>query len=153
MGVRVCESESSLELNRELGRYSERWRFKDPKASSARAFTFDEDENVRGLVSLQDERSDEGGEFSDSSSFGAVGFTVVNRAWHTVGRNQWKKKESMPVLECRATLHAVKHVLRSIGNHRQRHLILTDSMTAALAVSKGRAHTTFYAMLCRASLL
>ena len=140
-GLGVCESESSLELNRELGRYSERWRFKDPKASSARAFTFDEDENVRGLVSLQDERSDEGGEFSDSSSFGAVGFTVVNRAWHTVGRNQWKKKESMPVLECRATLHAVKHVLRSIGNHRQRHLILTDSMTAALAVSKGRAHT------------
>ena len=46
----------------------------------------------------------------------------------------------MPVYEARATLYAVRHQLRKVGNHGKRHLVLSDSMTATLAFSKGRAH-------------
>ena len=47
----------------------------------------------------------------------------------------------MPVLEARASLYAVKHFLRNSTNFGQRLLVLTDSMTAAVAYDKGRAQS------------
>ena len=58
-----------------------------------------------------------------------------------VGRYKWRKPESMPVYEAMSSLYAMKHALRNVQNHSIRHIILTDSMTAAVAFTKGRAHS------------
>ena len=77
----------------------------------------------------------------DSNVFTSVPFSAVDRNWKMVGRVQWRQEESMPVLESRAALFGVKHLVRRNGNHGTRMLIFTDSMTSACAVSKGRAQT------------
>ena len=76
-----------------------------------------------------------------ASKFEIVPFEAVTRKWKTVGRYRWKRVDGMPVLEARATCYGVRHLLRKQSNHGKRLLILTDSMTAACAFSKGRAHT------------
>ena len=138
-GLGVCEADTSSTSNRELGSFSERWRFRDSKSSLARNFTFMEDEKIRGAIDLDGAFEEE--EVEGVDHFSSVGYNIVDRPWTVVGRYQRRKQESMPVLEARSTLHAVKHILRSSGRHRQRHVVLTDSMTAALAFSKGRAKT------------
>ena len=50
-----------------------------------------------------------------------------------------EKKESMPVLEGRALTYIVRHAIRSFRNVGKRILILGDSITTTLAVSKGRS--------------
>ena len=39
-------------------------------------------------------------------------FDAVNREWKTVGRHKWKQSATLPVYEARASLFAVRHVLR-----------------------------------------
>lgn len=138
-GLGVCETETSSTCNRQLGSFSERWRFRDPQSSHARSFAFIEDEKLRGAIEVDRPIEDE--DVSAVGLFSSVPYNIVDRSWLVVGRYKWKKQESMPVLEARSTLHAVKHILRSSLRHRQKHVILTDSMTAALAFSKGRAKT------------
>ena len=48
---------------------------------------------------------------------------------------------AMPVLEARASLFAVRRLMRKVDNLGKRHLILTDSLTAACAFSKGRSQS------------
>eukprot|EP00438_Fugacium_kawagutii_P006869 Skav205284 [mRNA] locus=scaffold1690:137803:145924:+ [translate_table: standard] len=121
-----------------LSGYNERWRFKSMETSNARQFTFVEDEKIRATM-VEDVAEDD-----PTTGFGheaSVPFTTVDRGWKLVGRLPWKKVESMPVLESRATLFGVKHLMRNTSHHGRRMLILTDSMTSACAVSKGRAQT------------
>lgn len=47
----------------------------------------------------------------------------------------------MPVLEGRATLHAIKHVLGRQSGFSKRHLVLSDYMSAIGAIGKGRGKT------------
>ena len=74
-----------------------------------------------------------------SSGFSTAPFSSVDRKWQVVGRHQWREVQSMPVLEGRAALHAIRHTIRSRQGFGMRHVILTDSMTAAVAYDKGRA--------------
>ena len=64
---------------------------------------------------------------------------MYNRSWKVVGRFRWRRKQSMPVLEARASLYAVKHKLRSVSNFGKKHLILSDSMSAVCGFAKGRS--------------
>lgn len=62
----------------------------------------------------------------------------MQRTWTIVGRYKWNRRESIPVLEGRAVVHGVKHLLRNVGNFNKKHLILSDSLTAVCALDKGR---------------
>lgn len=137
-GLGVCETEAELVEVEQLSRFSERWRFRDPEVSRARNLVIEENnEEDRSFALVEEEEVDEI-QFQPKSFVG-VGFGIVSRPWDLVGRCKWKKRESMPVLEARSSLFAVKHALRRISSQRKRHIILTDSMTAALAFTKGRA--------------
>lgn len=114
--------------------FLERWWFRDSQSSHARNFAFMEDEKVRGAI--ESDRPVEDEDINTRGFFSSVPYSVVGREWAVVGRYKWKKQESMPVLEAKSTLHAKKHILRSSQRHRQKHVILTDSMTAAV----GRKH-------------
>lgn len=83
------------------------------------------------------------------STFEGVPFEVVDRDWAVVGRHKWVKSDTMPVNEARATLYAMKHILRSLDGFGKRHLILSDSMTATCAFSRGRAQSYRLRRVCQ----
>ena len=135
-GLGVVSSEMDRQEVQRLGLQSERWRFKDSRARDPRQYVLDEDHNL-----LLANGNGEIGTSQVAGKFETVGFWAVDRAWHVVGRYKWRKHDSMPVYEAMSTLYAMKHALRSVNNHGKRHIILTDSMTAAVAFTKGRAHS------------
>eukprot|EP00438_Fugacium_kawagutii_P018856 Skav230896 [mRNA] locus=scaffold2765:199618:204679:- [translate_table: standard] len=123
---------------KDLSGYNERWRFKFEETHNARQYTFMEDEKVRASL-VEEFATDQPNKHL--SNHASVPYSTVDRAWKLVGRVPWKKVESMPVLESRAALFGVKHFMRNTQYHGCKLLILTDSMTSACAVSKGRAQT------------
>ena len=137
-GLGAVMREAKLEEVRALGRFNERWRFKNDVSSNARVFAYLEDEKSR----LATEDGEENTNLVPCNpDFSAVPFDIINHDWQVVGRRRWQRQEGMPVLEARASLYGVKHLLRKSSNFGKRFVILTDSMTAACAVSKGRAQT------------
>ena len=120
---------------KQLGSYSERWRFKNPEFSTAR-MAIAEGEKIRWNEEVDDAFPQLQ---PNSTKFRDVEFRHVTRDWKLVGRYRWKQVEAMPVLEAKANLYAVRHAMRRVSGHRKRHLVLTDSMTAALAIGKGRS--------------
>ena len=71
--------------------------------------------------------------------FGNVPFEAVDRKWKTIAKFSWKTGASLPVCEARSVLFAVKHALRSPESFGKRHVILSDSLTATCAISRGRS--------------
>ena len=132
-GLGVVQSNISGDEAQRLGRWRERWRFKDDSASNPRVYVRTQDEQ---LCQLQHVSTDTG-----RALFQSCSFEVVNRKWKLVGRNRWKIVDSIPVYEARSTQYAIRHFLRTAGNFNKRLIILTDSMTAAVAFDKGRAHS------------
>eukprot|EP00959_Pyramimonas_sp_CCMP1952_P027109 569435-Pyramimonas_sp.AAC.1 len=59
--------------------------------------------------------------------------------WRTVSAAHWRQRESMPMLEARSVLWALKHQLRRLHNHGRRLLFIVDAMSVALMMSKGRS--------------
>ena len=137
----------------QLGRFSERWRFdidefKYPRAGAfgvhSNAVTDEADvlqwaasnSEARGLVGQKPIQVVE--QKPQSEVFQQTPFSSVQKRWRVCGRFAWKRKEPMPVLEGRASLFGVKHKLRSVDGFHKRHLFLTDSITAACSLDKGR---------------
>ena len=69
--------------------------------------------------------------------------------WRTVSAGRWQREETMPILECRSLVWALRHRLRSSASFGQRCLFLTDSLTQALALSKGRSPSSPMNGICR----
>ena len=67
-----------------------------------------------------------------------VSRSLVAGPWRTVRSQAWDRPESIPVLETRAALWGLRHMLRNSRTWHKRLLILSDSMSAVLALSKGR---------------
>lgn len=147
-GLGCTSSTLHVDQVRTLGSFCERWRFKDPTSSRARAAAFDEDV---GVGSILPEEFDPGDVvLADShSSFEGVPFGAVDRSWTVVGRHKWIKSGSMPVNEARATLYALKHILRGVDGFGKRHLILSDAMTSTCAFSRGRAQSYQLRRVCQ----
>ena len=134
-GLGVVRSEVEPGCSKQWGQHLERWRFKDANAKDPRRYVLVEDE--RNFVVDEDSPPPNDVE----RHYKTVGFEAVDRHWQVVGRFKWLRADSMPVLEARASLYAVKHFLRNSTNFGQRLLVLTDSMTAAVAYDKGRAQS------------
>ena len=148
-GMGCTYSNIPQESVRHLGGFCERWRFKDPEISRARAHIFLDPEGDCESFSEEvelDPTDPRGGAITD---FEAVPFEAVDRQWHVNGRHRWHKASSMPVNEARATLFAVKHLLRSVRNFGQRHVVLSDSMTSTCAFSRGRAQSYELRRVCQ----
>lgn len=135
-----------IEHVREAGKFSERWRFGDPAMAKPRNTVVSDlvaqsvDEHYEAEV-FHPGGSDIGQWGNNSKPvFTPLPFEVVNRPWTVVCRYRWKRQESMPILEARSTLFAVKHIARFIANFGHRHLLFSDSMTAISGISKGRAN-------------
>lgn len=145
-GSGVTTSTMDIQQVQQLGRYAERWRFKDdrwrnPRRSSPSLFSADEADDV--VAHGWDQQHDDAEDRLPNRSgvqFQPLPFSAVDRSWKVVGRWKWLRQESMPILEARATLFAVKHMVRSSSNFGKRMLVFSDSMTAVSSISRGRAH-------------
>ena len=139
-GLGATQARFPVEEVRRLGQVNERWRFKDPNGRNPRQRILQEQyESVslgEGLMVVEGENQTD---IVQDSGFCNVPFSSVNRDWTTVGMHRWRKKSSLPVYEGRASLFAVKHILRSKRNFGKRHVILSDSLTATCAISRGRS--------------
>ena len=62
----------------------------------------------------------------------------IGEDWSKVDSSPWSRVEPIPVLEGRAFVWLGQHLARSQKNLGKHHLILTDSMSACLALAKGR---------------
>lgn len=138
----------------DLGRFSERWRFGVDQFAKPRASAFGadiaadseepwasheanaENEAPSGLEPLTVNPEKPIGEI-----FQQVPFSCVDRSWKVCGRFKWKRQEPIPVLESRASLFAVKHLLRSCHSFNRCHLILSDSISAVCALDRGRGRS------------
>jgi hypothetical protein len=69
--------------------------------------------------------------------------------WKKVHSSPWTRPEAIPVLEGRALVWVAQHLARSQVNHGKRHLLLSDSMTAILALTKGRGNSRSMNRVCR----
>lgn len=137
----------------EFGKFSERWRFESEKFRKPRSSVFgcstaDTDEAHVAQWAAADGGQLEAtrpllGGFGENKPvcFDPIPIQCLQTEWKVVGRYTWKRVESMPVLEARATLHAVKHFLRRSSSFHCKHLILSDSMSAICAIERGRGKT------------
>ena len=139
-GLGATQARFSVDEVRRLGQVNERWRFKDPLGRNPRQRILQEQyESVTFGEGLMVVEGDNQTDVVQESGFSNVPFSSVNRDWVTVGLHRWRKKSSLPVYEGRASLFAVKHILRSKQNFGKRHVILSDSLTATCAISRGRS--------------
>ena len=81
--------------------------------------------------------------------FPEVPASFVEGEWAWACADRWKMKESMPVLEARAALWGLKHLLRSKSSHGKHLVLLVDAMAVALLYTKGRSSHTHVNRLCR----
>lgn len=133
---------------RELGQYNERWRFRDSQGCNPRQHVLSEQfgDNSVGKQSIVFE--DEPDTICQVEGFQNVPFSAVDREWRTVGKHVWWDQASLPVYEARPGLYAAKHALRNRASFGMKHLILTDSLTAACAFSRGRSSSFAMRRVC-----
>ena len=151
-GLGCTISQMPLADVQRYGRFCERWKFKDPDATRARS-TVTSEVTHEGLVHVDEaDHIDEEHETPGpcTTDFPSVPFeAMADREWSVVGRHRWRQAASMPVNEARATLYAVKHMLRCCANHSLRHVVFSDSMTATCAISRGRAKSFGLRRVCQ----
>jgi hypothetical protein len=136
---------------KDLGSFSERWRFehesyRKPRASTMGAAVCGEGEESEVFNwAATNEHNPSNLEpisfFAKKSidkKFRNLTLDTVLKPWKVVGRYKWKRQEPMPVLEGRAALYAVKHALRDVNHFHKRHLLLSDSISAVCALDRGR---------------
>ena len=152
-GLGAVASDFQQEEVQHLGKFSERWRFDTEQFSKPRASTFAADvavgsedaAAVRWAAAVEPASNQaplqvcEGKKIDDI--FQPVTFSSVDRSWNMVGRFKWRRQESIPVLEGRASLFAVKHALRNHSNFHKRHLILSDSISSICSLDRGRGRS------------
>lgn len=140
-GMGATIASCPLSMVQQLGRVNERWRFKGGHGGNHREQVLNEQFNEVGWSQHNFESDMKPDEtfVEHDRKFHNVPFGAVDRDWKTVGMKFWKKRETLPVYEARSSLYAVKHILRKRDNFGKRHLILSDSLTATCAISRGRA--------------
>ncbi|CAE7615478.1 unnamed protein product [Symbiodinium sp. CCMP2592] len=151
-GLGMTRAECSAQDVKRLGGVAERWRFKEalpnPRAAAFSTVT-SQCEVMPPFAFDEDEEEDRFHHRRDDSQFSPVPFEDIDRAWTTTGMHRWRRPLTLPVAEARAALYAVKHCLRAGGSFGKKHVILSDSMTATLAISRGRSKHYHLRRVCQ----
>lgn len=78
-----------------------------------------------------------------------VPLSFLDGDWRQLSNGPWERVEGIPCLEGQAIVWVLQHLARSSKQHSRKHLILTDSMSCTLALSKGRSSTKTLNRICR----
>eukprot|EP00971_Amphidinium_carterae_P329561 6462107-Amphidinium_carterae.2 len=132
-------SESNVDVVRSIGQFKERYRWKldDPHCPRDRA--------------LPDQMPESAGFFPE------VPAEIMDSAgWHHTYSVRWRGAGSsglhcsrMFSLESRAAGWLARHLVRNLGAHHHRHVLLGDNLGVTAALSKGRASSWEINAVCR----
>ena len=134
-GVGVVSTTIDESEARELGQYSERWRFsrREEMCYAPRDdVLFTQAVEAKNLV--PDLRN-----LVDRVKVPAVPEYIWKRSWKLVCSAPWRRPESQAILEGRAAVVSLKHLVRSENNFGKRLVMLGDALGSLLALSKGRS--------------
>ena len=149
-GRGVVATDRQLSDIKEVGKYVDRWKF---SSEGERKVVNHDEINLLAQVNLEtlsfnSDRDDDVGVLGDSG-VPEVPLDFIGEDRSKIDSGFWERSESIPVLEGRAIVWAAQHLVRSQKNHGRRHLILTDSMSASLAIAKGRSSARGLNRVCR----
>ena len=144
-GRGVAKMSSTQEQVRAQARVQDRWRFTSSQESLLLSGN-EADDIMHALSDLG-----EGQSHHDMLSLPVPELDVefMNSDWVRVESRPWNRQEHIVTLEGRALVWAVQHLARSVTNHGCRHLILSDSMSCVLALTKGRGGSSSMNRICR----
>ena len=151
-GRGVCVGNREPEKVAEAGRINERWRFRrDVEAEVALGHHLGGSEADVGTERFSISSPGVAGVEGSSAGGGYKPIEEEMHAgpWRTVSAGRWQREETMPILEGRSLVWALRHRLRNSASFGQRCLFLTDSLTQALALSKGRSPSSPMNGICR----
>eukprot|EP00971_Amphidinium_carterae_P168336 3335613-Amphidinium_carterae.1 len=140
-GYGVVERQCPLELVQRSGRVSERWRWKNT-VDAPREHAFAEFRRQGYILENKGEQLCVGtSDFGLAGVFNELPVELLLGPWKVAFKGVWRRTEPMVVLEARCALLAVKHLVRSSSNFNKRVLVVSDSIAACAAISKGRSAT------------
>ena len=132
-GRGVVSASKNKSRVRMQGQYQDRWRFNRQQEKEIASPILHGAGSLRDLLEFEEAQS-LGGE----PKIPEVDLALLEGAWKTLSSQPWQRLEPIVILEGRSLVWVVQHLARSKKNHEKRHLILTDSMSSVLALSKGR---------------
>ncbi|CAK0886276.1 unnamed protein product, partial [Prorocentrum cordatum] len=121
----LARRDSDSEKVAEVGRRQERWRHRQLEGGTP----------ARPREVLEEVV----GEKVEPERFEDVPIDMVRGEWRVASSGGWERSESIATLEGRSLVHALRYDLRDSHAVGRRILLLTDSMTATLALGKGRS--------------
>ena len=147
-GRGVVASERRIEEVRQLGRRNDRWRLSSVEEHlilDEEFKKFPDKVEVNTLRVEDDGKLDEVG-LADSVE---VPLDFIGTDWSKIDGARWDRVESIPILEGRSVVWLFQHLARSQKNLGRKHLVLTDSMSVTLFLTKGRSSTKSMNRICR----
>ena len=133
---------------RNVAAYCDRWRF---SAEEEKAVC--EAESLTAAQQLDPESlalpAEELGGIGNSDQVREVPLGFIGEDGIKVDSAKWDRVEGIPTLEGRSVVWLGQHLARSQKNLGRRHLVLTDSMSVTLSLTKGRSSTRSLNRVCR----
>lgn len=143
-GRGVAVMKSDVEKVRAQARIQDRWRFNREQEHSLLRSEVVGAGAFGGILEYEKARLNE-----KSLPVPELDPSFMNGDWRRVESRAWSRQEPIVILEGRALVWTVQHLVRSGKNHGKRHLIISDSMSNVLSLSKGRGGTSSSNRICR----
>ena len=147
-GRGIVSTQRNVDDIKALGRRCDRWRF-----------TVEEEKNVlrNEFTEVADAIDAETLEIKPEAQLDQVGIgdtlevplNFIGEDWGKVDGSAWDRQEAIPILEGRCIVWLLQHLARSQKNLNKKHLVLSDSMSVVLALSKGRSSAGAMNRICR----
>ena len=141
-GVGVCSRKIDAKEVRNLGSFSERWRFKFEDAMRARQHAL---EHARHEINnhdadIPDVKNSVDSQFISDCIFQEIGPEIMKKdEWTVVWSMPWKFEANILNTEARALLWSIEHLLRANRCLNRKLLCFSDNLPLVLATAKGRA--------------
>lgn len=146
-GRGIVSTKRSVEDVRRVGSHNDRWRFTAEEEKTV--FTTETSASCEAWDCETLEPKQQLEQSCVRASFPEVDLDFIGEDWSEVEGSRWDRVEPIPILEGRALVWLLQHLARSQRNLGKKHLVLSDSMSAILAISKGRSSTSSMNRICR----
>ena len=143
-GRGVVSSRRDRSLIRKHGQYRDRWRFNKHEEHTVLQAPQAGPGTFKDLLDFEKSQAEAG-----DPKIPEVSLDLLDGGWKVLSSQPWDRREPIVILEGRALVWISQHLARSCTNHGKRHLILTDSMSAVLSLTKGRGGTSASNRICR----
>ena len=147
-GRGVVATERPVEEIKKLGRRNDRWRFNPGEENLV---TQGELENLGEKIDAETLKVPAPCPLEELGvgDYMEVPLDFIGEDWKQIDGSKWDRVEAIPILEGRSVVWLMQHLARSQKNLGKKHLVLSDSMSVTLALTKGRSSSSPMNRVCR----